>query len=184
MKRYQWLAAVAALTCAVFLAAPAATEAGQLYRLSQEYSSTTDEIFTLSNTLTTFYTKTVTVPTIGTSGPQHFLFITLIGQGDVHGGNGTLLSCKLDGATDCLSSSTRVVQKLPTDEHDNSIAATWCVPAEPGAHTVTLQVASDLTSSVDEVYMEVVSVIIDAARLSQGACVVGQTFNYNPSGTD
>ncbi|HET7746898.1 MAG TPA: hypothetical protein VFM29_06330 [Vicinamibacteria bacterium] len=182
MNRNQSFVAAAALTCVLALAAPATTEAGQLYRLSHEYSDTTNEISTSSATFGEFYTKTVTVPTIGDGTTPHFLFITLIGQGDVHGNTATLLRCNLDGVQPCLSNYSRTVQKLPTDEHDNSIIATWCVQAAPGTHTIKLRMATDGTTGTDvTAYMEVVSVTIDAARLNQGACVVGSGFVYELS---
>jgi hypothetical protein len=108
------------------------------------------------------------------------LYVTISAVGDGHQGEGTLLTCKVDGlfCNPGESSETEApgwitVQRhgLLDDFHDNSIYYTWCTPITPGTHFVEVRLAS--TADVDgDVFLEAEHFYIDASNTG-GGCVEG-----------
>jgi len=144
---------------------PGAVEAaggGLLKRLSAEFLQWNGgEISTNATSgVLGFYTKTVSVPE-----NDNVLYVTLAATGDVHNEAKMSIRCQVDGV-DCNSGSGGwvVLQKNTHDEHDNAVNYTWCKETTSGAHTVTLDLASD----GGQVYLEKIHVFIDSNRIPSG----------------
>lgn len=168
MKRY-YVVVLGALLVAVALAIPATTDAGRLFRLSAE-ANCCAEAFAPDAIPVIFYSKTVTVPTIG-DGTGEILYVTFSSDGDQHVGNGYAFGCDVDGAA-CVDGGVSGIKIDSTvgDQHDQPIVRHWCAPVTPGSHTVTLTFATDGTDLTDGVFIEHPLVLIDASRTGQGPC--------------
>lgn len=164
----------AAAFVALISAVPKAVYAGQVFLLSSEVPCDSECSTTSPETTPfEFYSKTLTVPTVGTGSAGHFLQIDLDATADVHSGAGLEIGCTVDGVACDQPSSFRVYQKAQSteDEHDNNVNVSYCAAVTPGTHTVALQMAS--SDGTNSVFMEAAKVNISVARLSQGNCVVG-----------
>jgi len=169
---------------------------GTLHRLSAEFFGF--DGIELSTTLAVpgqvFSTERLDVPQGDT-----VLYVTVSAQADVHGGAALLLSCRVDGAFcnpgtglfDAGPPGWVTVLKVPVansgasncndggggagDCHDNHVAATWCVPINPGTRTIELRLATSIAG--ETVFMERGHIYIDSNDPfdPSGTCVPAHT---------
>lgn len=170
----KWYRSCAAAAAGLFVVGLASTSEATGRRLSSEWSDGNfGEAAECSGTPLVFDTKTFVVPSF--SLKQHVVYVELSGQGDVHGNEGLVLSCAVDGVACNPSGNGRTLMKLPSDEHDNTIAAHWCLPVTPRTHTLELGITAEGGS--DCVFIENMLISISAA--DEGNCVAG-TFSAGP----
>lgn len=175
---------LAAITCATLTCLSLNAHAGLLSRLTADFlnfdgSETATSITAAADCTATpcvpgspdgalFYRKLVTVP-----AKDNVLYVTFSGTADVHDNAALMMSCRADG--DFCNPGAQgasggpagwvTLQKLPFDEHDNSIKATWCIPLEGFKSKTDVLVDLKLASSTGgTVFFENAHIYVDSSR--------------------
>src|SRR5713226_7170885 len=166
-----------ALALAFCVAAPRAAHAQNLQRFAANHLDFGDsnEVEATPTNITTdpvkFYDNTVQ-----TTAATDIMYVTLTATGDTHSNNKSLFKCTVDGTTcktgnigsDGAPDGWIVLMRNEADEHDNSIAYTWCVPVErtkKNKHEVKLFLAT--TASGSDVFIEQVNVFVDGEHFGK-----------------
>ena len=195
-----------ALAMAFCLAAPRAAHAQtanlQMLAVNHlDFGGTDDDNeveATLANTTenpVNFYNNTVT-----TTSALDVVLVTLAATGDTHCNNRSFFKCTVDGTT-CLTGNIGsdhapagwiTLMRNESDEHDNSISYTWCVPVKKtkqNLHAVKLFLANSadnlstcsVASGTDpDVFIEQVNVVVEGfhagvSSLAKNACTTAGT---------
>ncbi len=117
----------------------------------------------------TIFSKTVFVSAFISQTPV--VFVTMSATGDGHGGAAHNFSCFVgtlcnSGFGNGTPSGWIQLQKhnATDDLHDNNINYTWCKVTTPGAHTVSIKMASSISGSF--VFLETAHFFVDVAAPS------------------
>ncbi len=171
------LAIMGALALAFCIAAPRTVHAQNLQRFAANHLEFSGEVTaTTANTTAVdpvnFYDNKVQ-----TTAATDIMYVTLAATGDTHGDNASLFRCTIDGTT-CKTGNTGsapagwiALQRNKSDEHDNSIYYTWCVPVEKtkkNLHEVKLFLANSAGTAGEDVFIEGVNVFVDGEHFGKG----------------
>ena len=166
-----------ALALAFCITAPRTAHAQNLQRFAANHLefSGSEVVATTANGIVdpvNFYDNTVQ-----TTAATDIMYVTLAATGDTHGDNASLFQCTIDGTT-CKTGKTGsapagwiALQRNESDEHDNSIYYTWCVPVEKtkkNLHEVKLFLANSAGTAGEDVFIEGVNVFVDGEHFGRG----------------